>query len=104
VFEQGRYSPRRRVDPPQAVYVDLGVLWPPRRVRWGQDTPLWVRSSGVQVNTAVPGLATECVLTSTGDWWVLCEYSVKVGNTTLALSALVPPSALQPRHADPDDH
>lgn len=97
MFEEGRFSPRRRVNPPTPVLVELGALWPPERLRWGQDTPLWVRSGGVQLNSAVRGVAEECVLTSAGDWLVLCSYEVRVGRTALQLLSLLRPAALRPR-------
>lgn len=94
---EGRYSPRRRVDPPLPVLVDLSRLWPPTRVRWGTDTPLWVRSHGAPVDTAVPGELTDWVLTKVGDWCGVCRFTVRVDNSDLPLVQMVPRAAIRPR-------
>jgi hypothetical protein len=74
VFEPDvRHAARRPVVPARDVLVDLSKLWPPSRVRWGSDTPLWARAQGIQVSEVVPARLREWVITSCGDWYARCE-------------------------------
>jgi hypothetical protein len=97
VFEDPRYSPRRRVDPPIPVLVDPAQLWPPTRIRWGTDTPLWCRNHGVQLTRPLDGMLLEWIATATGDWCGLVRLAVPVAGQDVHLTQLVPQKALQPR-------
>jgi hypothetical protein len=93
VFDNGRRA-RRPVDPPVDVLVDLTQLVPLERIRWGSDTPLWVRNHGLGIEP-VRARLLEWVLTATGDWCGVCQITVSVDGAQLHLVQLVPRSALR---------
>lgn len=100
------WQPWQDVRPPRPVVVDLALLWPPERLRWGRETPLRVRAGGVDV-TVVRGMLTRWVLTCTGDWLGLVEgleCGSRNGELRLRLGPqLVRAAALRPAPADQQD-
>jgi hypothetical protein len=71
-MDDPRYSPVRPIDPHQPVTVDLASFGP-RRIRWGQDTPQWVRANGFRPDRGLPAVAEASILSMYGDWWVYCR-------------------------------
>lgn len=71
VTTAGDYRAVRPVVPPVDVRVWPGRIWPPARVRFGQNTPLWQRANGVQLSEVVQGELTEVAVTQAGD--LLCR-------------------------------
>lgn len=70
--DEVRFAALRPVCPPRPVLVDLRRIWPPTRMTWGRDTPLWMRAGGVDLDE-VPGQLTAWVCTCAGDWLGLIE-------------------------------
>lgn len=90
--------------PPQPVLVDLRLLFPPTRQRWGTSTPIGVRSTGLKIRPDVPGELIEWWLTSVGDWVGLVNCSVEFGDGhTVDLQLPVPAAALNPLKGNGDD-
>lgn len=96
VFESpaDRYQPRRVVDPPQDVLVDLARLFPPTRVRWGVATPIWVRTVGLQLREPARGVLREWWLTEVGDWVGLVHCEVEINHCRETVVMIVPADAL----------
>lgn len=94
MFEESEYWTRLLVDPPELVKVDLAKLLPPQRLRWGVDTPLFMRTRGVQVTDVVPAERTHRVRTSVGDEYSVCRFTVVVDGVKLELVQLVLDEAL----------
>jgi hypothetical protein len=63
-------EPLRLIQPPLPVTVDLTSGYGPRRIRWGTDTPQWVRASGFYPERSQPAVAEAHILSMYGDWWV----------------------------------
>lgn len=64
----------RRVDPPRAVLVDLGALFPRQpHYRWGRYHPF-----GLQMHKVVAGELTCWGLCEQGAWWGLVTYSIHI--------------------------
>ena len=92
-------STYRAVDPPRPVVVALGRVWPPGRLGWGLDTPLWARAGGIDVAAHVPGELHAWVLTSAGRWWPYVRFTVRSSNGCLELpmDQLVPTESVEPQ-------
>src|SRR5690349_9451366 len=63
-------DPVRLIEPPLPVTVDLTTGFGPRRIRWGTDTPQWVRARGFYPDQAAHAVAEAHILSMYGDWWV----------------------------------
>lgn len=107
VFENGdpRYAWTREAVrpkvPPVDVEVDMTLVLPPRRMRWGKDTPIWVRASGLGGGWA-RGRVVEQFLSVSGDWWCVVETELvsQNGQTKIQLRMPVAPEML--REATPE--
>ncbi|ANE81002.1 hypothetical protein A7U43_18420 [Mycobacterium adipatum] len=65
----------RRVDPPRAVLVDLGALFPRQpHCRWGRYHPF-----GLQMHKVVEGTLSCWGLCEQGAWWGLVTYPITFG-------------------------
>jgi len=67
-----RYAPVRPIEPHRPVTIDL-TGYGPRRIRWGTDTPQWVRAAGFRPDHDMPAVAEANILSMYGDWWVYCR-------------------------------
>lgn len=83
-------SPVRRLAPPVRVWVRADRIWPPRRLRWGANTPLWVRARGLQTRDAYAGQVSALVLTQTGDVLAVVECAVVVDARSRPMTLLLP--------------
>lgn len=94
-FEWTREAVRPK-DPPVDVEVDLTLVLPPQRHRWGKETPIWCRAAGIG-GDRVPGKLVAWVLSMTGDWWGLVEFEAvsRNGQTRVTLRQAVLPDALR---------
>lgn len=91
----------RLVDPPVAVLVDLSAVWPPTRVRWGAQTPLWVRAGGVDLAPA-NGELSGWMLTCAGDWLAEVTMTLRARNGAVLddrVRQFVPATAVRPLEA-----
>jgi hypothetical protein len=86
----------RPKEPPVDVEADMTLVLPPRRMRWGRDTPVWVRAAGVGGGWA-PGRLVEQFLTVSGDWWCVVETELvsQNGKTKVQLRMPVDPAMLR---------
>ncbi|MGV9408614.1 hypothetical protein ACWDOP_01765 [Nocardia sp. NPDC003693] len=74
-------SPRRVVQPPVPVTVDLGLAIFTDGTHFGaNELPLWVRSGGLLVTGRSPGLLLAWARTSSGDWLALVELTLLTAN------------------------
>ena len=85
--------------PPQLVLVHPGRLWPPTRFRWAVETPLIIKSQGVQLNQLEVGMLRGWVYASTGRLGYV-DWMVPLQGNGIPLSALLPEAAFRP--AGPD--
>jgi hypothetical protein len=91
-MDTAKFQPLRTIDPPRPVTADLREFGP-RRIRWGTDTPQWVRSRGFRPDKDVPAVAEFSVLSMYGDWWVYCRTNlVTAGGQVLREIGLLLPS------------
>jgi hypothetical protein len=95
MFENPRYRARRPVEPPAKVAVNLSILLPGERVRWGIATPLWVRRAGIRTDLPVQGELSAWILTCKGDWSAVVRARVPVDGDVLELDMLVPAKAVK---------
>lgn len=112
MFDRDRYAVVREVRPPRPVVVDLERLWPPTRVRWGRETPLWMRAGGIDLGR-ISGLLIAWTCTYVGDWLgVVDELHLDSRNRQLAAklrrlelgAQLIPAAALRPAPRPPDEY
>lgn len=91
-WKRSAVSPK---DPPTLVEVNVGRMLPPRRLRWGTETPIWARAYGVGGTST--GRLLEWVLSDTGDWWGRVEMTLgsKNGRTSVDVCPLVVPDAIR---------
>lgn len=88
----------RTIDEPRPVVVDLAGFGA-RRVRWGVETPQWVRAEGWRPEQGVPAVAELQVLSMYGDWWVYCRTDLVSGRGEVlcaGLGLLLPSTAVTP--------
>lgn len=80
------------------MLVDLARLFPPSRLDWGRDTPMWARAQGLRVDRPVRAEVSEWVVTGVGDWVAVCRgVHLMVGGTDLVVDLLVPAAAIDRR-------
>jgi hypothetical protein len=93
------YSPTRPVVPPRPVTVDLTKAFGPRRLRWGKETPIWLRANGFEPAADVPAVVEDCVLSMYGDWWVHCRTPLlsRRGQLVKEVGLLLPPDWVSER-------
>jgi hypothetical protein len=96
--ESLKRSPSRPLTPPQPVVADLASCFGPRRLRWGQETPLWARSGGFRVDREAPGTTTEWLISEVGDWWAVATVRLSSSNGLLVreVGLLLPATAVKP--------
>jgi len=89
-------SALRPKDPPELVEVDTGLVLPPRRLRWGTETPIWARSAGIG-GAVVEGRLLSQALSVCGDWWALVDFTMvsRNGRTIVSVQQLVDPAAVR---------
>ncbi|WP_051183012.1 hypothetical protein [Nocardia vinacea] len=74
-------SPRRVVDPPKPVTVDLGLAIPGDGNGFGVNgVPLRVRAGGLVVSGRVPGLLRAWARTNSGGWLGLVDFTLSTSN------------------------
>ena len=72
------------------VLVWANRIWPPRRLRWGARTPVWVRARGLKTAEPYLGQLTALMLTQTGDVLAAVECSVVVDARPRPITLLLP--------------
>lgn len=93
MMDDPRFAPVRPIDPPRPVAVDLRQAFGPQRIRWGTDTPQWVRAYGFRPDKNIPAIAEFSVLSMYGDWWVYCRTNLTGarGEVLCEVGLLLPP-------------
>lgn len=99
--EDGWWGTRREVNPPQPVWVRLGEVLPPKRIR-RDGVPLRVQQAGIDITATVPGELLSWHQTMTGDWYGLVRIEVanRSGCGRIRLTQLVCARAVSPRDGD----
>lgn len=73
--------PRRVIDPPAPVLVDLGLAILGDRNGFGMNgVPLRVRAGGLVVSGRVPGLVRAWARTNSGGWLCLVDFILSTSN------------------------
>lgn len=75
----------RRVDPPQAVIVDLGVLFQHQPFHEGRWHP-----NGLQMRARADGRLTCWGLCQDGMWWGLVTYPIRFGEKQRTVTHWIP--------------
>lgn len=108
-------APRRVVDPPVPVVVDVLLAIGQSGERPANELPLRVRAEGLNVDCRVPGLLSAWARTVGGGWLAYLTFSIPTGNGLGALrvaqwcpsAAAVPlprpPNSQLGEHADEGD-
>lgn len=92
-------SPRRLVDPPQAVIVDLSLLINNPDDRFRRDSvPMHIKMEGLEFLAQVPGLLHAWARSTRGGWLALVSCDVPTGNQAgkLAIRQWCPARAVTP--------
>lgn len=84
------------LETPIAVQVRYGDAFPPRRLRFVTETPLWVQRQGFPIARRVQGELFEWLLTEAGDWYGRVHVTVPVDNDQIELDQVLPANALTP--------
>ncbi|WP_433717197.1 hypothetical protein ACQP2U_42940 (plasmid) [Nocardia sp. CA-084685] len=88
------YRGVRPVVPPVRVLVWPMRIWPPTRVRFGADTPLWQRALGVQLSKVLPGELIEMAVTQAGDLLCRITFDIEIDRERRKESMLLPTTDL----------
>ncbi|MUL68313.1 hypothetical protein BOO86_27850 [Mycobacterium sp. CBMA 234] len=75
----------RRVDPPQTVVVDLGVLFPRQPFYEGRYNP-----DGLQMRARAHGQLTCWGMCRDGMWWGLVTYPIEFGEKCRTVTHWIP--------------
>lgn len=96
-MDDPRYSPVRPINPHQPVTIDL-TSFGARRIRWGTNTPQWVRARGFRPEQDTPAVAEASILSMYGDWWVQVRTTLvdQRGQALREVGLLLPSTAVKP--------